>query len=56
MECIDIKMSGAAADLVWLLDRGYPKKPALDLVGNRHSLDRLLIGRLFGETPSETFC
>jgi len=40
MECIDIKMSGAVADLVWLLDRGYPKKPALDLVGNRHSLDR----------------
>ena len=27
-----------------------------DLVGNRHSLDRLLIGRLFGKTPSETFC
>jgi hypothetical protein len=40
MERIDIKMSGAVSDLVWLLDRGYPKKSALDLVGNRHSLDR----------------
>ena len=28
----------AAEDFRYLLDRGYPRKPCLDLVGNRHQL------------------
>jgi hypothetical protein len=27
------------ADLIYLLDKGYPKKPAIELVGNRYRLD-----------------
>ena len=30
----------AAAELAWLLDRGYAQKPALTLVGARHQLHR----------------
>ncbi len=30
----------AARDLLFLLDRGYPKSPAVDLVGNRYELGR----------------
>jgi hypothetical protein len=32
------KLSAAAADFRWLLDRGYPRRTALTLVGNRHDL------------------
>jgi hypothetical protein len=31
----------AARDLQFLLDRGYPKSPAVDLVGNRYRLGRM---------------
>ncbi|HVR27898.1 MAG TPA: DUF434 domain-containing protein, partial [Thermoanaerobaculia bacterium] len=31
-------LRAAVADLSWLLDRGYPKKAALKLVGDRHAL------------------
>ena len=31
-------LRAAAADLCWLLDRGYAARSALELVGNRHSL------------------
>jgi hypothetical protein len=41
MSDIDRNFTRAIADLVWLLDRGYPKKPALELVGNRNSLGRV---------------
>ena len=30
----------AAGDLIFMLDRGYPKSPSIDLVGNRYGLDR----------------
>jgi hypothetical protein len=36
----DRNFTRAIADLVWLLDKGYPKKPALELVGNRNMLGR----------------
>ncbi len=32
------KLSAAAADFRWLLDRGYPRRASLTLVGNRHDL------------------
>ena len=31
----------AAADFLYLLDRGYPRSASLQLVGNRYNLDRL---------------
>jgi len=31
-------LAAAVAELSWLLDRGYPKKAALKLVGDRHAL------------------
>jgi len=31
-------LRGAAADLCWLLDRGYAARSAVELVGNRHNL------------------
>ena len=31
-------LRGAAADLCWLLDRGYAPRSAIELVGNRHNL------------------
>ena len=31
----------AAADFLYLLDRGYPRSASLQLVGNRYTLDRL---------------
>ena len=30
----------AINDLVWLLDRGYPKRPSIELVGNRYMLGK----------------
>jgi hypothetical protein len=33
-------LRAAAADLCWLLDRGYAARSALELVGNRHNLTR----------------
>ena len=30
----------AVKDLVWLLDRAYPRKPSIELVGNRYMLSR----------------
>lgn len=30
----------AIKDLIWLLDRGYPKKGSIELVGNRYGLNR----------------
>jgi hypothetical protein len=36
----DRNFTRAIADLLWLLDRSYPKKPALELVGNRNALGR----------------
>jgi len=30
----------AAGDLIFMLDRGYPKSPSIDLVGNRYRLNR----------------
>jgi hypothetical protein len=32
------RLRSAAADLCWLLDRGYAVRSALELVGNRHNL------------------
>lgn len=32
------KLHGALADMYYLLSRGYPPKPTLELVGNRHRL------------------
>lgn len=32
------RLRTAAAEAAWLLDRGYPRERALDLVGDRHSL------------------
>jgi hypothetical protein len=26
-------------DLIWLLDRGYPKKPSIDIVGNKYRMN-----------------
>lgn len=37
----------AAADYRWLLDRGYPDKPAIKLVGDRYRLSREERGMLF---------
>ena len=34
-----MELSQAAADLRYLLSRGYPRKSGLDLVGNRYQLD-----------------
>ena len=34
-----MELSQAAADLRYLLSRGYPRKAALGLVGNRYQLD-----------------
>lgn len=34
------KLECAARELAWLLDRGYPDKPSLQLVGNHHLLHR----------------
>jgi len=31
-------LRGAAADLCWLLDRGYASRSAIEIVGNRHNL------------------
>ncbi len=36
---MNFELFEAAADLRYLLSRGYPRKAALDLVGNRHQLD-----------------
>lgn len=41
-------LRAAAADLCWLLDRGYAARSALELVGNRHNLisrQRMAISR-----------
>jgi hypothetical protein len=35
------KLIQAAADFLYLLDRGYPRSAALQLVGNRYNLDAL---------------
>jgi len=35
----NLELSQAAADLRYLLSRGYPRKAGLDLVGNRYQLD-----------------
>jgi hypothetical protein len=40
MNDIDRNFTRAIADLLWLLDGRYPKKPALELVGNRNMLGR----------------
>jgi len=39
MEDINKNFASAVYDLVWLLDRGYPKKSAIEIVGNRYRLD-----------------
>jgi hypothetical protein len=42
------KLAEAARDLVWLLDRGYAHRSALELVGDRHGLrarQRLAVAR-----------
>jgi hypothetical protein len=47
----------AMVDLLFLLDRDYPKKPAIELVGNRHMLgrdDRMVLYRgVFDRDSSE---
>ena len=35
------RLKSAAADFLYLLDRGYPRSTSLQLVGNRYNLDRL---------------
>lgn len=37
---MDFPPRDACVDYQWLLDRGYAERPALELVGNRHQLDR----------------
>lgn len=37
---LNINFGIAAGDLIFILDRGYPKSPSIDLVGNRYRLNR----------------
>jgi len=39
MEDINKNFISAVFDLIWLLDRGYPKRAAIELVGNRYRLE-----------------
>lgn len=35
------RLGPAAVDFLYLMDRGYPRSASLELIGNRHNLDRL---------------
>ncbi|UCB44967.1 MAG: DUF434 domain-containing protein [Spirochaetota bacterium] len=44
-------------DLIWFLDRGYPKKPAVAIVGNKYKLnhqERMILYRGVFETESSS--
>lgn len=39
MHKLNTNFSDSAHDLIWLLDRGYPKKPAIEIVGNKYRMN-----------------
>lgn len=52
---LNINFKDSIKDLVWLLDRGYPKRSAIELVGNRYRLnheERLILYRGVFDTES----
>jgi hypothetical protein len=40
MKELNTYFGSAVGDLIYMLDRSYPKSPSIDLVGNRYSLNR----------------
>jgi len=57
MKDLNKNFAAAIKDLVWLLDRGYPKKSSIELVGNRYGLsreERLMLYRGVFETETCT--